>query len=127
MIDEQVKGLKDLGYRVKTYHVRYFDNVDQYIDDRGNRLVDGLMTKSEFEKALEADEVRFFGWPSPEERAYGKQVSPKGGFTVVEILDGDGKLLSRGKMSFKNRAYAKKVGRQAAFGRALSRLKGVKE
>lgn len=112
-----VQKLRQLGYKVKVRHTRFFDEYG--VLDSGE--FDNFLTRGEFERAYDdGDIVTIHGdsEPSDEFSAYSNLVKPFGGFTSVTLTAPDGHVYT-GKFNFNNKPFSRKVGYNAALGRAF--------
>lgn len=110
-----VEQLRKAGYKVRVCHTRDFWPLSD---------VDGesIMTRREYEDLLADGEIycniSIFG-ARPNSYAYGDNVRPTGGFTLVEVTTPNGETL-KGKFNFNaNRQYDKREGVKIALLRAF--------
>ena len=127
-IQDAFSELRKEGFTVRVHHVRKFDGVASIVDGP----FDNMLTRGEFERAVELDKlVAIVTSPDGDilntydaegdDFEFGKQVSPTGGFTSVTI-ERDGRVITKGKFSFNKKPFNKRVGLQAAFGRAVQHI-----
>lgn len=103
-----VDGLRKQGYKVRVSHVRQLRAPliiapTDYAEDG----LDWKVTRYEYENGQKSMDI-----------PWDKNILSTGGFTVVEIETPDGVKL-KGKHGFNGKPYNRKIGRNAALGRAL--------
>ncbi len=125
----RINELRQNGYTVRVNHVRAFDFVAADTNDG----LDNMLTRGEFSRAVSDGKLRYVDKNEDgsylndyiaenDELVYGKQVSPIGGFTTVAI-EKDGETVARGKFAFNKNQFVKRIGLDAAFGRAVKLIK----
>src|SRR3990167_2845805 len=100
-----VENLRKQGYKVRVYHGRCFGDYNEFVDRTFAISKKDVLTapyQNKFGISIESDKLSCFG-----------------GFTRVELTTPDGNYTSFGKFNFGNRQFNRKIGLQAAIGRAL--------
>jgi hypothetical protein len=122
-VQEEINRLRQNGFTVRCHHNRYFKNVAAVTPDG----LDNILTSGEFFRAVEDNRLVYieqFGDivntydAEGDELIFGRQVSPTNGFTCVTI-EKDGIVLGKGKHSFHNKPFNKRLGLLASFGKAI--------
>lgn len=123
------QSLRDQKFKVIIRHTRWFKDVCVVESTLGppperHYNLMGLMTKGEFERYKTDGRLSLSPFANADEFSnddignFGEEVSPKGGFTTATIVTPTGEEYV-GKFNFTNRAFNKRIGILAAFGRAM--------
>lgn len=120
-----VHELRKSGNVVKVKHIREFGGIHKLGE------TDNFMTRGEYEQARLDGELQFdnddamefyekvYGVVPGKLPSYGKAVFPDGGWTEVIVTTPEGKEL-KGKYSFQNKPFNKRIGLAVSLGRAIT-------